>query len=154
MGGDVALRGLQIVTFMGTSLQTEEANLPEHSQVCFADVQKVEMLLETYSMYIYNTYDKLQVLTEYVDDTEDFVNIELDGQRNQLIKIGLVLVTGTFAVGLIKAVAGIFGMNLDNGHEVGQGDSRKMFLVVTLIVVPGALLTFAATIAFLRHKNS
>jgi len=42
-----------------------------------------------------------------------------------------VLTTGTFAVGLINAVAGIFGMNLDNGHEVGQGDSRKMFLVVS-----------------------
>ncbi|KAL0018333.1 hypothetical protein WJX77_003796 [Trebouxia sp. C0004] len=105
-----ALSALDVLT-----KKTEEANLPEHSQVCFADVQKVEMLLETYSMYIYNTYDKLQVLTEYVDDTE----------------IGLVLVTGTFAVGLIKAVAGIFGMNLDNGHEVGQGDSRKMFLVVS-----------------------
>ncbi|DBA73617.1 TPA: hypothetical protein ACH3X1_011259 [Trebouxia sp. C0004] len=111
------------------------------------------MLLETYSMHIYNTYNKLQFLKEYIDDTEDFVNIELDGQRNQLIKIGLVLTTGTFAVGLINAVAGIFGMNLDNGHEVGQEDSRKMFLVVTLIVVPGALLTFAATIAFLRFKK-
>ncbi|DBB07272.1 TPA: hypothetical protein ACH3X1_011567, partial [Trebouxia sp. C0004] len=131
----------------------EEANLSKHPQVCFADVQKVEMLLETYSMHIYNTYNKLQFLKEYIDDTEDFVNIELDGQRNQLIKIGLVLTTGTFAVGLINAVAGIFGMNLDNGHEVGQEDSRKMFLVVTLIVVPGALLTFAATIAFLRFKK-
>lgn len=41
-----------------------------------------------------------------------------------------MLTTGTFAVGLINAVASIFGMNLDNGHEVGQPDSRKMFLVV------------------------
>ncbi len=33
-------------------------------------MQKVEMLLETYSMHIYNTYNKLQFLKEYVDDTE------------------------------------------------------------------------------------
>lgn len=110
-----------------------------------------------------------------------------------------MLTIGTFAVGLINAVTGIFGMNLDNGNEVGQPDSRKMFLVVskpsnkftwffvlfgkaelccivvpsaqlivcilqlpkthsdslqvTLILVPGALLTFLAAVGFLRYKN-
>ena len=33
-------------------------------------VQKVEMLLETYSLHIYSTYSKLQLLKEYVEDTE------------------------------------------------------------------------------------
>lgn len=35
-----------------------------------ADVQEVEMVLETYFMHIDNTYNKLQTLTEYIDDTE------------------------------------------------------------------------------------
>ena len=34
------------------------------------DVQEVEMVLETYFMHIDNTYNKLQTLTEYIDDTE------------------------------------------------------------------------------------
>jgi len=33
-------------------------------------VQEVEMVLETYFMHIDNTYNKLQTLTEYIDDTE------------------------------------------------------------------------------------
>ncbi len=37
-----------------------------------ADVQEVEMVLETYFMHIDNTYNKLQTLTEYIDDTEVF----------------------------------------------------------------------------------
>ena len=54
----------------GNLWQIEGAKLPQHSQVCFADVQKVEMLLETYSLHIYSTYSKLQLLKEYVEDTE------------------------------------------------------------------------------------
>lgn len=88
-----------------------------------ADAQEVEMVLETYFMHIDNTYNKLQTLTEYIDDTEvspptglwlvvmagtltilqtsaeqpanilacalvqDYINIELDNQRNQLIRV-------------------------------------------------------------------
>ena len=66
----LALYQLLSASIQGILLQIEEANLSKHAQVCFADVQKVEMLLETYSMHIYNTYNKLQVLKEYVDDTE------------------------------------------------------------------------------------
>ena len=88
-----------------------------------ADVQEVEMVLETYFMHIDNTYNKLQTLTEYIDDTEvfrlrlkklqcsapciawqvittpmplltsmvqDYINIELDNQRNQLIRVRFV----------------------------------------------------------------
>lgn len=34
------------------------------------DVNDVEMLLEAYFMQVDNTYNKLQTLTEYIDDTE------------------------------------------------------------------------------------
>lgn len=114
-----------------------------------ADVQEVEMVLETYFMHIDNTYNKLQTLTEYIDDTEDYINIELDNQRNQLIRIELVLTAATFAVAIIGSIAGIFGMNLNNGHE----DSHALFLVVTIVGTVGALLVFAAVIAYCRHKK-
>lgn len=114
-----------------------------------ADVQEVEMVLETYFMHIDNTYNKLQTLTEYIDDTEDYINIELDNQRNQLIRIELVLTAATFAVAIIGSIAGIFGMNLNNNHE----DSHTLFLVVTVVSVLGALLVFAAIIAYCRHKK-
>lgn len=34
------------------------------------EVAEVEMVLETYFMHIDNTYNKLQTLAEYIDDTE------------------------------------------------------------------------------------
>ena len=38
-------------------------------------------------MQIDNTYNKLQTLCEYIDDTEDYINIELDSHRNALIRV-------------------------------------------------------------------
>ena len=35
-----------------------------------SEVAAVEMVLEAYFMHIDNTYNKLQTLTEYIDDTE------------------------------------------------------------------------------------
>jgi len=114
-----------------------------------ADVQEVEMVLETYFMHIDNTYNKLQTLTEYIDDTEDYINIELDNQRNQLIRIELVITAATLAVAVVGSIAGIFGMNLNNRHE----DSYNMFLVVTIVSVVGSMLIFGAIIAYCRYKK-
>ena len=55
---------------------------------------------------------QLNTLTEYVDDTEDYINIVLDTRRNQLIQIQLVLTAATLCVGLYTLVTGVFGMNL------------------------------------------
>ncbi|CAI9764095.1 unnamed protein product [Fraxinus pennsylvanica] len=50
-------------------------------------------------------------LKEYIDDTEDFINIQLDNVGNQLIQFELLLTTATFVVAIFGVVAGIFGMN-------------------------------------------
>ncbi|CAL5413445.1 unnamed protein product [Camellia sinensis] len=50
------------------------------------DVEELEMLLEAYFMQIYGTLNKLTMLREYIDDTEDYINIQLDNHRNQLIQ--------------------------------------------------------------------
>jgi hypothetical protein len=43
----------------------------------------VENLLEAYFMYIDIAHQKLQAIGEFIDDTEDFVNLELDYSRNR-----------------------------------------------------------------------
>ncbi len=48
---------------------------------------QVEQVLETYFMNLDNTYNKLQTLGEYVDDTEDYVRFEIDTQRNRFIEV-------------------------------------------------------------------
>jgi hypothetical protein len=49
---------------------------------------------------------------EYIDDTEDLINIQLDASRNALIRFDILLTTGTFALALFSAVAGMLGENL------------------------------------------
>jgi len=49
---------------------------------------------------------------EYIDDTEDYVNIQLDNQRNELIQLQLTLTIASFAIAVETLIAGIFGMNI------------------------------------------
>ncbi|XP_034930728.2 magnesium transporter MRS2-I [Populus alba] len=76
------------------------------------DVEELEMLLEAYFMQIDSTLNKLTTLREYIDDTEDYINIQLDNHRNQLIQLELFLSSGTACLSIYSLVAGIFGVNI------------------------------------------
>ena len=51
-------------------------------------------------------------LREYVDDTEDYINIMLDEKQNQLLQMGVMLSTATMVLTAGVVVVGIFGMNI------------------------------------------
>ena len=51
-------------------------------------------------------------MREYIDDTEDYVNIQLDNQRNELIQLQLTLTIASFAIAVETLISGIFGMNI------------------------------------------
>ncbi|KAG9131982.1 hypothetical protein Leryth_017183 [Lithospermum erythrorhizon] len=78
------------------------------------------MLLEAYFMQIDGTLNKLTTLRElllaqlreYIDNTEDYINIQLDNHRNQLIQLELFLSAGTVCMAIYSLIAGIFGMNI------------------------------------------
>ncbi len=38
-------------------------------------------------MNLDNTYNKLQTLGEYIDDTEDYIQFDLDTKRNKFIEV-------------------------------------------------------------------
>ena len=76
------------------------------------------MLLEAYFMHVDNTFNRLQTLNEYIQDTEDLVNLKLDQHRNQLIGIDLLLTAFGASVAIMTAVAGYFGMNLNSYIQV------------------------------------
>ncbi|GMH25069.1 hypothetical protein Nepgr_026912 [Nepenthes gracilis] len=76
------------------------------------DVEDLEMLLEAYFMQLDGTRNKILSVREYIDDTEDYVNIQLDNQRNELIQLHLTLTIASFSLALETLVAGIFGMNI------------------------------------------
>ncbi|XP_075520402.1 magnesium transporter MRS2-1-like isoform X2 [Primulina tabacum] len=68
-------------------------------------IEELEMMLEAYFVVIDSTLNKLTSLKEYIDDTEDFINIQLDNVRNQLIQFELLLTTATFLVAICGVVA-------------------------------------------------
>ena len=43
---------------------------------------------------------------EYIQDTEEYINIELDSSRNTLIRLELIINTATFSIALYGLVAG------------------------------------------------
>ncbi|XP_051145356.1 magnesium transporter MRS2-4 [Andrographis paniculata] len=76
------------------------------------DVEDLEMLLEAYFMQLDGTRNKILSVREYIDDTEDYVNIQLDNQRNELIQLQLTITIASFAIAFETLAAGIFGMNI------------------------------------------
>ncbi|GLU21964.1 hypothetical protein SLE2022_380680 [Rubroshorea leprosula] len=112
-------------------------------------IEELEMLLEAYFVVIDSTLNKLTSLKEYIDDTEDFINIQLDNVRNQLIQFELLLTTATFVVAIFGVVAGIFGMNF----EIPLFDDAGAFKWVLLITGICGITIFSAFVWFFKYRR-
>ncbi|KAJ8764590.1 hypothetical protein K2173_006462 [Erythroxylum novogranatense] len=114
------------------------------------DVEELEMLLEAYFMQIDSTLNKLTTLREYIDDTEDYINIQLDNHRNQLIQLELFLSSGTVCLSVYSLVAGIFGMNIPYTWNDNHGFMFKWVVIITGVV---CALLFALIMSYARSKG-
>ncbi|XP_027365843.1 magnesium transporter MRS2-3-like isoform X2 [Abrus precatorius] len=76
------------------------------------DVEELEMLLGAYFVQIGGTSNKLSRLREYVDDTEDYINITLDDKQNRLLQMGVKLGTANILLNAFICVTGLFSMNI------------------------------------------
>lgn len=112
-------------------------------------VEELEMLLEAYFVVIDSTLNKLTSLKEYIDDTEDFINIQLDNVRNQLIQFELLLTTATFVVAIFGVVAGIFGMNF----TIPFFDEPAAFKWVLIITGVCGIIIFSAFVWFFKYRR-
>lgn len=114
------------------------------------DVEQLEMLLEAYFMQIDGTLNKLIALREYIDDTEDYINIQLDNHRNQLIQLELSLSAATVAMAIFAAVAGIFGMNIPYTWNNGYGHVFKWVVLLSGVVCLGV---FCSILSYARCRG-
>ncbi|KAJ0750946.1 putative Mg2+ transporter protein, CorA-like/Zinc transport protein ZntB [Helianthus annuus] len=117
------------------SLARSRHESPKSSESATEKIDELEMLLEAYFIVTDSTLNKLTSLKEYIDDTEDFINIQLDNVRNQLIQFELVLTTATFVVAMFGVVAGIFGMNFQI-PLFKEPSAFKWVLVITGFLAP------------------
>lgn len=85
----------------------------------------------------------------YLRLQEDFVNIELDSQRNQLIKLELVLTTATLFMTMYGVVASVFGKNVRNGVE----DSKGTFVTINVVCSIMTVVAFVLAVMFIRYKR-
>lgn len=113
------------------------------------DVEDLEMLLEAYFMQLDGTRNKILSVREYIDDTEDYVNIQLDNQRNELIQLQLTLTIASFAVAVETLIAGIFGMNIPYTWNNTDG----IFWHVVGFFTAACVLLFFLILGYARWKK-
>jgi len=116
-------------------------------------VEEVEQLLESYFMQSDNTWNKLQTLTEYIDDTEDYINIQLDSQRNQLIRLDLILSSMTASVALITAITSLFAMNVSLAPNLDGDGPYSWFVIISSVSGGAAIILFISVMAYSRYKR-
>ncbi|XP_039015398.1 magnesium transporter MRS2-2-like [Hibiscus syriacus] len=114
------------------------------------DVEELEMLLEAYFMQIDGTLNKLTTLREYIDDTEDYINIQLDNHRNQLIQLELFLSSGTVCLSIYSLVTAIFGMNIPYTWNSNHGYMFKWVVIVSGIL---CAILFVLIMSYARVKS-
>lgn len=91
-------------------------------------------------------------LREYVDDTEDYINIMLDDKQNHLLQMGVVLTTATLVVSAFVVVAGLFGMNI-NIELFDKNKGPEAFLWTVGGGATGSLFLYVIAIAWCKHKR-
>ena len=106
-------------------------------------MESVEAFLEVCFLKSDFLLKRLLTLKQKIDDTEDLVNIDLDFRRNELFKVDILLTSGTLATGLVAAVAGIFGMNMNNNvEEDNNQNSYQYFVLVAVLASCGCVVIF------------
>ncbi|KAM5567396.1 magnesium transporter MRS2-5 [Rosa sericea] len=113
------------------------------------DVDQLEMLLEAYFIIIDHTLSKLLSLKEYIDDTEDFINIKLGNVQNHLIKFELLLTAATFVATMFASVTAVFGTNF--ADSVFDNPSTFSLVLIICGFVCGFL--YFAFLIYCRHKR-
>lgn len=92
-------------------------------------------------------------LREYVDDTEDYINIMLDDKQNHLLQMGVMLTTATLVVSAFVVVAGIFGMNIQIDLFSDEKAGMQEFMWTVGGGATGSVFLYVIAIAWCKHKR-
>ncbi|CAI9118309.1 OLC1v1019864C2 [Oldenlandia corymbosa var. corymbosa] len=115
------------------------------------DIHALEMLLEAYFSQIDNTVNKLAAVGDYIDSTEDYLNIQLDNRRNKLYQLDLFFTAGVISLAIYAVPTAFFGMNFDFTWSLdGYGYTFKWIVVVSGII---AAVVFMFIVGYARYKG-
>ncbi|KAK2079687.1 hypothetical protein QBZ16_002082 [Prototheca wickerhamii] len=105
------------------------------------DIEDAEDQLENYYVKVDAILRRLMVLSEHIDANEDFVEIQMDHRRNELVALDLFVSVVAAVFGYVAMVGGFWGMNLYN--TVWQ-ESYNLFIATCVICGGGAIVMFGA----------
>lgn len=142
----------------GESISNRRLSNRSHSSIQSSstkilDVEELEMILEAYFVQIEGTLNKLSALREYVDDTEDYINIMLDDKQNHLLQMGVVLTTATVVVSAFVALTGVFGMNVQIEWFIEGTLWNAEFMWTVGIGTVACIICYIAAIAWCRYQR-
>jgi Mg2+ and Co2+ transporter CorA len=98
-------------------------------------------------------------LREYVDDTEDYINIMLDDKQNQLLQMGVMLSTATVVITAGLAVVGIFGMNIgislysDPANNEEHRSANIKFWETTFGTIAGCVIMYVIAMGWGKRSG-
>lgn len=88
-------------------------------------------------------------MREYINDTEDYINVQLDHQRNQLFQFQITLGASALAIAVAMALVGIFSMNI----PMPQYHNFDLFTPYVLITLFSSLAIFMGVIGYVHWKG-
>ncbi|KAJ3696466.1 hypothetical protein LUZ61_000171 [Rhynchospora tenuis] len=115
----------------------------------YNDVEDLEMLLEAYFMQLDGIRNRILSVREYIDDTEDYLNIQLGHKRNQLIQLQLILTMASFAYSLDVLICGFFSMNI----KVSLYSTQNLFGPFVGGFMSASMLIFLTLLAYAKWNN-
>ncbi|XAR54699.1 hypothetical protein NMG60_11029951, partial [Bertholletia excelsa] len=114
------------------------------------DVEELEMLLEAHLRQMDETMNKLTMLREYIDSTENYVKIQCRNYRNWLIQAELIVNAMNVSLTIYALVAGIFGMNIPYTWNDNHGYMFKWVVIATGLLCLG---TFKLIFCYACNKG-
>lgn len=133
--------------------RSEESKSEDNSEISTVlkpNIEELEMLLEAYFVQIDGILQKLSDMSEYVDDTEDCINIMLDDKQNQLLQMGVMLSTANMILNAGIVVVGLFGMNI--GISLFDGQPIQ-FWETACGTLAGCVALYLIAIGWGKKKN-
>jgi magnesium transporter len=81
------------------------------------DIEDINNILEAYLMQAENMMSEIQTLRDSIDQSESIILINLDSQRNVMMRLSLQLEMGVFSATISGLIGMAFGMNLGSSLE-------------------------------------
>lgn len=131
-------------------MQEESNKRQNHERVDPHEIEEAEDLLESSFVNLDLLLRRLVALDEKIDDAEDFLELDLDQRRNELVGLNLMVASVAMSLGFAAVIAGIFGMNLVNSDLVDEAWVLPVVLVVTFAL---SVLILLSVIWYVRKRR-